>query len=122
LRPPHRFPFELIDRESADRARTAPTVSSWWLRGASPMTLPLLVEATAQAAARLLAPSETHGSAGLALAGIESAELFVPPVAGDGLAIEVRLVARLGGVVRVAGTVSRSEAEVARVVLTLASA
>jgi len=92
------------------------------LRGASPMTLPLLVEATAQAAARLLAPSETHGSAGLALAGIESAELFVPPVAGDGLAIEVRLVARLGGVVRVAGTVSRSEAEVARVVLTLASA
>ena len=84
MRPPHRFPFELVDRAADGVAAAAVTAGSWWLRGDTPLTLPWVVEATAQAAARLLAPS-TPESARLSLAGIDEASLVRPVEAGERL-------------------------------------
>ena len=119
MRPPHRFPFELVDRAADGVAAAAVTAGSWWLRGDTPLTLPWLVEAAAQAAAHLLAPPSRE-SARLSLAGIDEASLVRPVEAGERLELRVRLVGRLGELVRVEGEVSADGATIGRLALTLA--
>ena len=119
MRPPHRFPFELVDRAADGVAAAAVTAGSWWLRGDTPLTLPWVVEATAQAAARLLAPS-TPESARLSLAGIDEASLVRPVEAGERLELRVRLVGRVGELVRVEAELRTDGAPIGRLALTLA--
>jgi 3-hydroxymyristoyl/3-hydroxydecanoyl-(acyl carrier protein) dehydratase len=83
--------------------------------------LPLLVEAVAQAAALLLADTAPGGAQQLFLAGIEDAIRDGTAGAGDTLSIEVRVLARLGSVVRVRGDLLRGETPCGGVTLILSS-
>jgi 3-hydroxymyristoyl/3-hydroxydecanoyl-(acyl carrier protein) dehydratase len=117
---PHRFPFLFVDRRRADRAIVALTLGGTWQRAGGAMPLSLLVEAMAQAAAVILEDPRGERRE-LVLAGLEAVELSAPARPGDRLEIEVRLEARLGGVVRVAAIASREGATVARGALFLAA-
>ncbi|MCM2270708.1 MAG: hypothetical protein NDJ75_11445 [Thermoanaerobaculia bacterium] len=122
MRPPHRFPFELIDREVGGAARLAASAGGWWLRGERELSLPWLVEAAAQAAARLLA-SPNAGPAGgrrLALAGIDGAELSRPLAPGEVAELRVRLAGRYATLVKVECEVVVDGAPLGRLQLLLA--
>ena len=71
--------------------------------------LALLVEAVAQAASLLLGGDSPAAGQRLFLGGIEDAAMTAEPEPGDSITIEVRLRARLGGVVRVRGELRRGE-------------
>jgi len=102
------------------------SAGSWWLRGAVAWSLPLLIEAAAQASARLLAPEAGSASGQTGgrwlLAGVESAQLLASPRAGERVTLGARLVARLGGVVKVEAEVKGEDGELARLVLLLSAA
>jgi 3-hydroxymyristoyl/3-hydroxydecanoyl-(acyl carrier protein) dehydratase len=121
LKPPHRFPFELVDREVDDAAHLAPTAGGWWLRGTSDLTLPWIVEATAQAAARILAAPESPAGGRLALAGIDDARLSRAVAAGERCELRVRLAGRWGGLAKVEGEVLADGASIGRLGLLLAT-
>jgi 3-hydroxymyristoyl/3-hydroxydecanoyl-(acyl carrier protein) dehydratase len=120
LRPPHRFPFELVDRAADGAGVLGVTAGSWWLRGETPLTLPWLVEAAAQAAARLL-ELPAGESARLALAGIDQAVLTRPVEAGERVELRVRLAGRWGALVRIDGELWADGLEIGRLSLTLAA-
>jgi len=120
LRPPHRFPFELVDRAVDGAGFSAVTAGSWWLRGSAGLTLPWIVEAVAQAAARVLAqPGETQRR--LALAGVDDARLQRPLDAGERCELRVRLVGRWGGLVKVEGEVRADGEPIGQLSLLLAA-
>jgi hypothetical protein len=99
---PHRFPFRWQDGEAAGRGFLRSSAGSYWSRGEAGLALPLLIEATAQVAARALA-GEVASDARLRLAGVERAEILRPLVVGETLEIGVRVVRSLGGVALVEG-------------------
>jgi len=122
LRPPHRFPFELIDREVDGAGRLGATAGCWWLRGAGGLSLPWVVEAAAQAAARLLAgDAPGSGPRRLALAGIDAAELARPVAPGETCELRVRLTGRFATVIQVEGEVALDGAPLGRLALLLAT-
>jgi 3-hydroxymyristoyl/3-hydroxydecanoyl-(acyl carrier protein) dehydratase len=123
LRPPHRFPFELIDREVEGAGRLAVTAGSWWLRGPVGLSLPWIVEAAAQAAARLLAGKEGDrgGLRRLALAGIDAAELARPVEPGETCELRVRLAGRFATLIKVESELAVGGAPLGRLALLLAS-
>lgn len=114
---PHRFPFQLVDRNGST-VRLRLTGGGYWLRGGRTFGLPLLVEAAAQAAALLTAP-EGRPQEGLLLAGLSDCTLLRPVSAGESLEFEVSLQARMGAVVRVGAIVRATGEPVARLTLTL---
>ncbi len=114
---PHRFPFLLVDRTGSS-VRLQLTVGGYWLRNGSTLSLPLLIEAAAQAAALLTAPTGRTMD-NLLLAGLSDCELFRPVIVGESLEFEVSLQAHVGAVVRVGVTVRAAGDEVARLTLTL---
>lgn len=120
MRPPHRFPFELVDRATGGAASAGVSAGSWWLRGETPLTLPWLIEAAAQAAARLLPPAS--GARELALVAIDEASLARPVEAGERLELAVRLAGRVGELVRIEGEVRTDDAVLGSLRLTLAAA
>lgn len=119
MKPPHRFPFELVDRADFGAARCLVTSGSWWLRGERTLTLPWVIEAATQAAARILAPPQT--SAELSLAAIEHASLERPVDAGEVLELRVRLVGRHGALARVESDFSSAGARLGHLSMTLAA-
>lgn len=123
MRPPHRFPFELIDREVGGAGRLAASAGGWWLRGESELTLPWLVEAAAQAAARLLAGPDATPTGGrrLALAGIDGAELSRPLAPGEVAELRVRLAGRHATLIKVECEVAADGAPLGRLQLLLAT-
>jgi len=106
----------VVDSETG---RTFATAGSWWLRGEKSLTLPWLIEAAAQAAARLLAPHEA--SSQLALAAIEQASLARPIAAGECMDLRVRVVGHWHRWTRVECEMSSGGEELGRLSLTLAS-
>lgn len=121
MRPPHRFPFEFVDRVDSNGPRALVASNSWWLRGDGPLTLPWLVEAAAQAAARVLDPRPSEGGR-LALAAIDQASLDRPVVAGETIDLQMRLVGRFRDLIRVEGVVRSGGEEIGRLALTLVTA
>jgi hypothetical protein len=120
LRPPHRFPFELVDRAAGGAASATVSAGSWWLRGETPLTLPWVIEAAAQAATGLVPPAS--GARELALVAIDEASLARPVEAGERVELVVRLAGRIGELVRVEGEVRADGAALGRLRLTLAAA
>jgi 3-hydroxymyristoyl/3-hydroxydecanoyl-(acyl carrier protein) dehydratase len=120
LRPPHRFPFELVDREVDGAGRLAPTACAWWLRGRSELTLPWIVEAAAQAAARVLGEPGAAPRR-MALAGIDAARLDRALTAGEICELRVRLAGRWGNLVKVEAEVEAGGSAIGRLDLLLAA-
>lgn len=129
----HRFPFAFIDQPCG----SPPVPETVWVRLTAAQSQVrdhaelspwLLVELISQAAGPLLGlrPSTVDGMDGM-LAGIEdfelAPELGVRPLrAGDVLAVKVLPLVRLGGLVKIEGTVRREEAVVAHGFLSLIKA
>lgn len=120
MRPPHRFPFELVDREVDGGGRLAATAGAWWLRGSSALTLPWIVEAAAQAAARGLGEPGAAPRR-LALAGVDAARLDRAVAAGELCELRVRLAGRWGTLVKVEAEVRADGAAIGRLDLLLAA-
>jgi 3-hydroxymyristoyl/3-hydroxydecanoyl-(acyl carrier protein) dehydratase len=120
LRPPHRFPFELVDREVDGGGRFAATTAAWWLRGSSELTLPWIVEAAAQAAARVLGEPGTAPRR-MALAGVDAARLDRALIAGEICELRVRLAGRWGHLVKVEAEVEAGGAAIGKLDLLLAA-
>lgn len=98
------------------------TTGAWWLRGRGPLTLPWVVEAAAQAAARSLATAPGSDSERLALAGIDEARLERPILAGETCELRVRLAGRWGALAKVEADVLADGETIGRLALLLASA
>lgn len=97
---PHRFPFELVDRVDGRAARLRPSAGSWW-RGGTGLGLPWLVEAAAQATARVLGAGGDAGEGeDLSLGGVESARLDRPVDPGSDVELRPRIERRMGEVTR----------------------
>ena len=114
---PHRFPFRLVDR-TADSVVLRLTANAHWLRDRTTLDLPLLIEATAQAAALLTMP-EAAAPDDLLLAGVSDCELVRAVAVGESLEFEVVIQARMGAAVRVGATIRSAGDEIARLSLTL---
>lgn len=117
---PHRFPFRFVDREVDGTAVVRLTAGGWWGRDPRGLTLSLLVEAVAQAAALVLGPREVSGER-MALAAIESARLDRSPRPGETLEIRLRLETRLGRLVRVRGELTGDGRELGAATVVLAA-
>jgi hypothetical protein len=129
----HQFPFAFIDQPGS----SPPAPETIWvrltaaqsqLRDHAELSPWILVELIAQAAGPLLGLRATtvNGMDGM-LAGIDDFELapelgLRPLVAGDVLAVKVSPLVRLGGLVKIEGTVRRGEAVVAHGFLSLIKA
>jgi len=97
---PHRFPFELVDRVDGSAARVRPTSGAWWRWGDDGPGLSWLVEAAAQATARVLGDGATAGEEELALGGVEAARLDRPLPPGADVVLRPRIERRMGDVAR----------------------
>lgn len=118
---PHAYPFRFVDtivlEKNEDFSRGTVSVRVAGNGRASmgkewPSAL-LLAEAMAQAALLLEGGDADLGRRGF-LAGLDALELVRPPVPGETLAVEVRLAARFGAMVKFEGVVRSGEETLAR--------
>jgi len=115
---PHTYPFRFVDavatERNADFSRGTVTVrvtaDARAAMGEGWMSPLLMAEAIAQAALLLEGGDADLGRRGF-LAGIDGLEIFRSPRAGETLAVDVRLTARFGAMVRFDGSV-RSDDEI----------
>jgi 3-hydroxymyristoyl/3-hydroxydecanoyl-(acyl carrier protein) dehydratase len=116
---PHRFPFRIVHVAGERRVVVRWSAGDWWLRGAPTAPIGLLVEAAAQAAGELLAPTGAAAEE-LRLAGVDGASVEALPGPGESWEVEARIEARRGGLTRVAARFLAGGREAGRATLVLA--
>ncbi len=120
MRLPHRFPFQLVDRDAGGTARVLLSANDFWSRGAVSRGAGLWIETMAQAAALVLEePAADGGAESRVLAGVEKLRIDREPAAGATVTITLQLEAQFGPVVRVAAHAADSEGPFGRATLLL---
>ena len=112
---PHRYPFQLLDRV-VDLVPGVYAAARTSVSSAQQFPQVLLIEAVAQLAGILTVQQEGEGGF---LAAVTGAEFGDIPVAGDDLAVSVRLVKSFGRLFMVDGEVFCGESCLLKVQLTL---
>ncbi|MCB1007384.1 MAG: hypothetical protein KDB94_00680 [Acidobacteria bacterium] len=119
MRLPHAFPFRLVERPRDGEAVVGLSANDFWSRGPGPRGAGLWLEAMAQAAALLLENPDGDGEGEKVLAGVEGFRLLREPEIGGVYRFSVRLEARFGAVIRIAGSAADERGAVAEGVLLL---
>ena len=119
MRLPHAFPSRLVERPRDGEAVVGLSANDFWSRGPEPRGAGLWLEAMAQAAALLLENPDGEGEGEKALAGVEGFRLLREPEIGGVYRFSVRLEARFGAVIRIAGSAADERGAVAEGVLLL---